>query len=948
MVGLRRGWLRLAVPAVGAVAFVLVYLAALGWLPALLSWAQRYVDFRLGQDVLGWVQQAGAIGLAFGAAGVVVRWALGRVGGPGRFGGEVPDDEVVGETAWLLLAELLRISHKQQERRRDGRGDEGASGATAAGATSFGVLLRQLRIRSGMAQEDLAHRAGLGERTIRRLESGQVNARLSTVDAVATALGLTAQERTALLSAAGHGTALDVDSGKPLAASDSPRGVASVFGDAVAGWPPLRVDVLAGYADQLAREIGRRWQAQEERRRIHDPFPLPVRWRLAPAFLMDHRDSIYGAAPAAASDPVDLDGDLVEVVGTYRRMPSGRLVVLGRAGSGKTVLAIRFVRDYLRTRAVTDPVPVIFHVGSWDPTAVALRDWLIDQLLCHYSGLNRTIAGRSTLAAVLVQDNRILPVLDGFDEIASGLRSDALTALNDTSLPMLLTSRADEYAAAVAASRPLVGAACVELDDLTLCDLENYLPRTARVLASGDDRGVGATVWDPVLRQLRGHADMADSANLITVLSTPLMIFLARAVYSDAPGQDPAVLLDITRFPTAQAIEDHLLASFVHTAYQRRPARVTVPGGPGRRRWDPDRAQRWLGHLAHHLDMLGTRDVAWWQMGKPPRWSRLLAVILASTLAATASDLLAATPLYFSRSGDSGLWPLLYEALSVGAAVGPAIGLVYGLMVRFARMTFEPSRVQLRLFGRQGATTDAFARRFAKMCGAGLLGGFIVGMGNFFLYGLLVLLVGDLPPGVGSGDFIRIILIDMFLYGLVAGFATALVLGLTHALEEPLDVIYARDPTSLLAENRTTVLRQIMAQVPMFTLTIALGLWLVVHLFDELLGPLVFDLLSALTIGVIGGLSGALSYALAFTAWGQWLILARIWLPLTGRMPWRILAFLNDAYQRDVLRHAGAVYQFRHARLQDHLSNAHRATHSHGHRRADTTARNAGQPQAEA
>ncbi|MGH3706911.1 MAG: hypothetical protein ACRDRU_17000 [Pseudonocardiaceae bacterium] len=48
-------------------------------------------------------------------------------------------------------------------------------------------------------------------------------------------------------------------------------------------------------------------------------------------------------------------------------------------------------------------------------------------------------------------------------------------------------------------------------------------------------------------------------------------------------------------------------------------------------------------------------------------------------------------------------------------------------------------------------------------------------------------------------------------------------------------------------------------------------------------------------------------------------ILSRIWLPLTGRLLWALLTFLDDAHKRGVLRQAGAVYQFRHARLQDHL-----------------------------
>ncbi|MEZ0094419.1 hypothetical protein [Streptacidiphilus sp. EB129] len=50
----------------------------------------------------------------------------------------------------------------------------------------------------------------------------------------------------------------------------------------------------------------------------------------------------------------------------------------------------------------------------------------------------------------------------------------------------------------------------------------------------------------------------------------------------------------------------------------------------------------------------------------------------------------------------------------------------------------------------------------------------------------------------------------------------------------------------------------------------------------------------------------------------------RLWLPLTGKLPWDTVAFLDDAYQRGVLRQTGAVYQFRHLRLQHHLAHAYR------------------------
>jgi hypothetical protein len=47
---------------------------------------------------------------------------------------------------------------------------------------------------------------------------------------------------------------------------------------------------------------------------------------------------------------------------------------------------------------------------------------------------------------------------------------------------------------------------------------------------------------------------------------------------------------------------------------------------------------------------------------------------------------------------------------------------------------------------------------------------------------------------------------------------------------------------------------------------------------------------------------------------------SRIWLALRGEQPWRLMRFLEDAHRRGVLRQSGATYQFRHARVQDHLA----------------------------
>ena len=76
-----------------------------------------------------------------------------------------------------------------------------------------------------------------------------------------------------------------------------------------------------------------------------------------------------------------------------------------------------------------------------------------------------------------------------------------------------------------------------------------------------------------------------------------------------------------------------------------------------------------------------------------------------------------------------------------------------------------------------------------------------------------------------------------------------------------------------------------------------------------------------LAMGPATGIAVAVGLAVtAFgVAWPRWLV-ARGWLALRGRLPFRLMSFLDDAHQRGVLRQAGPFYQFRHIELQHHLA----------------------------
>ncbi|AEW99585.1 helix-turn-helix domain-containing protein [Streptantibioticus cattleyicolor] len=773
-------------------------------------------------------------------------------------------------------------------------------------ADQLGPLLRRLRTGARLTQEQLSERSGVSVRTIRRLETGNaVDHRLGTVNRLADALEAGPEERRRL--AAVVGGAQDAPH-VPVPPPPVRPGTSSVRG------------ALADHAGELAREVARRWRREEEQRRVHDPFPLPVRWHEAATELTDHSENVQRLEPGATAGRIDLSGDLRATAEVYRRIRSGRLVVLGRAGSGKSILTIRFVLDFLDTWAPPDPVPVIFSIASWDPTATALRDWLIGRLLRDHPHLARRVPSGETLAAALVDADLILPVLDGFDEIAEGLRCEALEALNATSLPLVLTSRRGEYAEAVRATgTPLIWAAGIELADLTLDDLTAYLPRTTRPAARGDD-GSGAG-WDAVLARL-GDGRTPVCANLAGVLSTPLMVILARTLYSGARDRDPAELLDDRRFPTEHALEEHLLAGFVPTVYRGRPAERSAAGHPAGRR-DPDpspeQAQRWLGYLAHRLVLPDRErhDLAWWHIaGSLRRSTRLTAVLLASALCVAVADWivdLLATPLR----------PV--EVLVQGALMGPVAGLafaaVYGVVDALGGGVLEPSRVRLRLTGARDGVGRRPARSFTTRSAAAL-GGFALGAGCACAFALERALYSGVP--LTDDGALTVTLVNVLAFGLIFGLAAGLVFGLMSVLEAPLDVTSAATPASLLAANRAAVRRQIAVLVPLLTLAIAGGGRLVVGLLRGFLGPMNWGLTDGLVIGAVGGLGGAFAYVFSFTAWGHWVVLVRLWLPLTGKLPWDTAAFLDDAYRRGVLRRTGAVHQFRHTRLQHHLGRLHR------------------------
>ena len=151
--------------------------------------------------------------------------------------------------------------------------------------------------------------------------------------------------------------------------------------------------------------------------------------------------------------------------------------------------------------------------------------------------------------------------------------------------------------------------------------------------------------------------------------------------------------------------------------------------------------------------------------------------------------------------------------------------------------------------------------------------------------------------------------------GIGAGLAGALAVGLSRSAADdasPLTprVSWRRDQAFALAVGLMLGLG--------LCLGVGLGLGLTFAFALESAAPtpaqvtgLVLVLVWLLVFGLVFGLVFRRTWTVSLT-FAQ--------LALRWRTPVRLLRFLEDARQRDVLRTIGPVYQFRHARLQDHLA----------------------------
>ena len=360
--------------------------------------------------------------------------------------------------------------------------------------------------------------------------------------------------------------------------------------------------------ERLAEDAGAALLRETERRSVWRPAPISLRVRSTERPVQAPPEILIGGEVPGRPTGLRLTSDVKGLTELFLRLPHRQLALLGDPGAGKTVLAMLLTLDLLKARAPDAPVPVFFSVSSWNP-ATRLDDWMAACLTEDHPFLADSRVYGEDAARRLIDTGRILPVLDGLDEVATGAFKDAVERVDvvfGDRRPFVVTCRADEFETAVLESgKHLSRAVVLEIEEVDARTAAGYL----RATLVDDGR------WRPLLGRLAADPE----GPLAEALNTPLMLYLVRVTYED-PATDPAELLDEARFGEAGAIEDHLLDAFVPAVYGQ------YHGLP----YTVRQARRWLGTLAH-----APKDLRWWNLTsvRPHLYSAALIGICAGWIA---------------------------------------------------------------------------------------------------------------------------------------------------------------------------------------------------------------------------------------------------------------------------------------------------------------------------
>lgn len=269
-----------------------------------------------------------------------------------------------------------------------------------------------------------------------------------------------------------------------------------------------------------------------------------------------------------------------------------RLLILGECGCGTTTDLLQVAGGLveLARYAPEQPVPVVLRLGSWGPLSRRLAGWMAGEMLTGYKTLYKL---DPALVRDWIEQDRLLPLLDGLEEVERGCRHACVCAINEflaahPKCGLAVSCRSDAYQ---------------DLDErLALRDA--YALRPLRDAALDEFLAAGGAGAEPLRAALQepGRRELARIPLRLVVLDR-MLCRTGSTTQAAAPAALESSLADTPAAATAESLPPHagdglrpLMAAYFREMLRHPPQPLPARSGP---------SLVWLAARmkAHHLEL---------------------------------------------------------------------------------------------------------------------------------------------------------------------------------------------------------------------------------------------------------------------------------------------------------------------------------------------------------
>ena len=542
------------------------------------------------------------------------------------------------------------------------------------------------------------------------------------------------------------------------------------------------------------------------------------------------------------------------------------LLILGEPGAGKTTTLLELAREMI-DRAERDPsekIPIVFNLSSWTDPKQTLNEWMAEEMRDNYRIQKK-------IAETWIENDALLPLLDGLDEVVSERRAACIDAINgyldEHSAQAVICCRKEEYEALDA---ELKLESAVLLQPLTPEQIDGYLERLSPDLGS--------------LRQLLKY-----DRELQEFAKTPLILSIMTLAYRG---------MSIEELKSLGSIEDlrrHLLKTYVDRMFER-------TGRTDPKLYSKEDTIRWLSWLGRKMSennqtvfLIERMQPAWLESKAQRRLNSILVIVGGGIICGLIGGLSGVLVGGLSGVAEWGLISWLDSVLFFGL-IGVLIfgligGLTFGLIGGLEKGEIKPAEV-LNYKMKPGR------EMLIGVLVGGLSGGLIFGLSSAVLsqiFRSIHVQIDVMNLGLRGAMFGGV------LFGLGGGFSAA-----------EKEMIAAPNQGILLSAKNAIILGLSSALIfgPIILVVIWSFYWPFFGMFFGLNGVLFFVVFFGVIVGMLfgGGRAVVQHFILRFILYRE------------GLLPWKLVTFLDYATERIFLRKVGGGYVFVHRMLMEYFA----------------------------